>query len=171
MLITRLLAPGDWRVLSSIRLEALRDSPSAFLAEYKKEELFRRHEWQREFERGDWYVGVAKPIPDDPPVSLLGITREPATPAHECFLEYLWVAPGHRGRGIAFEMINQVLERLRRSGIRTVFLWILDGNDGAMRLYKRRGFVSCNIRQPLPNRPDVSEELMRLNLAAPGPAA
>lgn len=164
MLLTRQLSSGDWRVLSRIRLEALRDSPSAFLAEYKKEELFHHRKWRREFKRGDWYVGVTEANPDDQPISLLGITREPATPGHECFLEYVWVASGHRCRGVAFEMVSQVLEHLKRSGVRTVFLWILDGNDGAMRLYKRLGFVSCNIRQPLPNRPDVSEERMRLSL-------
>ncbi len=164
MLVIRQLASGDWHVLSAIRLTALQDSPLAFLAEYENEETFDSRRWRAEFERGKWYVGITAEDPGEHAVSMLGITREAATPGHECFLEYLWVAPGHRGRGIAFEMINQVLQRLRRSGIRTVFLWILDGNDGAMRLYKRLGFVSCNIRQPLEKRPDVSEELMRLRL-------
>lgn len=135
-----------------------------FLSDYKSEKKLDNSRWRTEFERGDWYVGVAETGPDDVPIGMLGITREPTTPGDECFMEYLWVAPEHRCHGIAFEMLNQVLERLKRSGIRTVFLWVLDGNDGATRLYKRLGFVSCNVRQPLADRPGRSEELMQLNL-------
>jgi hypothetical protein len=61
-------------------------------------------------------------------------------------------------------MTNLVLDRLKRSGIRTVFLWILDGNESAMRLFRRLGFISCNHHQPLEERPGRSEELMKLNL-------
>jgi ribosomal protein S18 acetylase RimI-like enzyme len=169
MLVIRLLTPRDWHVLRKTRLTALRESPGTFLSEYKSEKTFNNGKWRTEFDRGDWYVGVTETDPDDKPVGMLGITREPATPDYECFLEYLWVAPEHRCRGIASEMINQVLGHLKRSGIRTVFLWVLDGNDGAMRLYKRLGFVSCNVRQPLAGRPGRSEELMRLNLGWPRP--
>ena len=165
MLATKLLSPPEREVLRGTRLTALQDSPDAFLADYDKEKEFGDREWRAtEFDRGDWYVGLTEASPGTAPVSLLGITREPTTPGHECFLEYLWVAPEHRRRGVASEMINQVLERLKRSGIRTVFLWVLDGNDRAVRLYERLGFVRCNVRQPLPDRPERSEELMRLNL-------
>jgi ribosomal protein S18 acetylase RimI-like enzyme len=61
-------------------------------------------------------------------------------------------------------MINYVLGLLRNSPVRTVFLWVLDNNDRAMSLYKRVGFVSCNYRQPLEDRPERSEELMQLDL-------
>lgn len=164
MFVAKLLTPGDWNVLRTIRLAALQESPSAFLAEYGKEEAFDDRRWRDEFERGNWFVGIMEKEPDDDPISVLGITRELTTPPYECYLEYLWVAPGDRCRGVAFEMVNQVLQRLRRSGVRTVFLWILDGNDRAIRLYKRLGFVSCDVRQPLPDRPQVYEELMRFNL-------
>jgi ribosomal protein S18 acetylase RimI-like enzyme len=100
-------------------------------------------------------------------VSLVGVTREHNTPAHQRFLEYIWVDPGFRRRGIAASMIRQVLDRLKQLGVRTVFLWVLDGNDSATRLYKRLGFASCNTRQPLEARPGRSEELMQLDL---GPA-
>jgi ribosomal protein S18 acetylase RimI-like enzyme len=104
--------------------------------------------------------------PESPgkPVSVLGITREPDTPAHHRFLEYVWVAPDFRRRGIAFAMIKEVLGLLHSAGVRTVFLWVLDGNDTATRLYKRIGFVSCNYSQPLDARPGRTEELMQISL-------
>jgi len=80
----------------------------------------------------------------------------------------MWVAPGRRHSGVALSMLITVLSRLRASGVRTVFLWVLDGNEAARNLYKRIGFVSSNHRQPLPGRPGRSEERMQLDLAEAG---
>lgn len=162
----RMLVPDEWHILRDVRVSALHESPQNFLSTYEREEKFDEASWRAEFSRGDWYVGIADGQPPDEPVSLVGITREPAMPAHQRFLEYLWVMPGFRGRSIAFDMINLVLDRLKSSGIRTVFLWVLDGNKNAKRLYKRLGFVSCNYRQPLKAQPGRSEELMKMDLGS-----
>src|SRR5215831_8697843 len=69
-----------------------------------------------------------------------------------------------RRRGMAKLLLRAVLDRLRHSGIQTVWLYILDGNDPAMRLYQEFGFQSTNQRQQLPDHPAGSEELMRLRL-------
>jgi ribosomal protein S18 acetylase RimI-like enzyme len=61
-------------------------------------------------------------------------------------------------------MLTVVLGRLRESGVRTAYLWVLDGNDAAVRLYKRVGFISSDQRQPLAERPGRTEELMQFNL-------
>jgi hypothetical protein len=34
-------------------------------------------------------------------------------------------------------MLNAVLDQLRAAGVRTAFLWVLDGNDVAVHLYKQ----------------------------------
>ncbi len=144
--------------MRDIRLSALHESPQAFLATYAEEREFTEDRWRAEFMRGSWNVGIEA----GQPVSLVGITREPDSPADECYLGYLWVAPQFRGRGTAFQLINHVLVRLKKSGMRTVFLWVLDGNDSAMRLYQRLGFIRSNYRQPLPA--GRSEERMHLDL-------
>jgi ribosomal protein S18 acetylase RimI-like enzyme len=164
MLDVKVLTPNDWDALREIRLTALSESPGMFLSVYEQEAGYDESKWQGEFTRGDWYVGVVTPESPDKPVSVLGITREPDTPAHHRFLEYVWVAPGFRRRGVAFTMIKEVLEQLHSAGVRTVFLWVLDGNDSATRVYKRIGFVSCNYSQPLEARPGRTEELMQISL-------
>ena len=164
MLDVKVLTPNDWRVLREIRLTALSESPEMFLSIYEQEAGYDESKWQSEFTRGDWYVGMAAPESPDKPVSVLGITREPDSPDHHCFLEYVWVAPGFRRRGVASTMIRRVLGQLRSVGVRTVFLWVLDGNDDATRLYKRIGFVGCNRSHPLEARPGRSEELMQMSL-------
>lgn len=159
-----LLTPNEWRTLREIRLSALSESPDAFLSTYEEESEYDELKWRTEFARGDWYVGMVKLESDDKPVSIAGITREPGTPAHQRFLEYVWVAPESRRQGVAFDMINEVLGRLKQSGVQTVFLWVIDGNDSAMRMYKRVGFFSCNRRQKLEEFPGRSWELMQVHL-------
>jgi ribosomal protein S18 acetylase RimI-like enzyme len=61
-------------------------------------------------------------------------------------------------------LLRTVLDHLRDSGVLTVWLWILDGNERAMRLYQRFGFISTNERQPLTANPARNEERLRLSL-------
>jgi ribosomal protein S18 acetylase RimI-like enzyme len=164
MLDIKLLTANEWRRLRQIRLSALNESPHTFLSTYEEESEYDELKWRTEFARGDWYVGMVRLESGDKPVSIAGITHEPGTPAHQRFLEYVWVAPESRREGVAFDMINEVLDRLKLSGVRTVFLWVLDGNGNAMRLYKRLGFFSCNHRQELEEFPGRSWELMQIDL-------
>lgn len=154
------LACDEWATLRDIRLAALHDSPGAFLATHEREMEFGEDQWRAEFIRGDWYVGRM----DDRAVSLLGITRTADTPADQCYLEYLWVAPEHRRSGIASRMLGIVLTLLQAAGLSTAFLYVLDGNESAQQLYKRVGFVSTNHRQRLPGQ-NRSEELLQLDLS------
>jgi ribosomal protein S18 acetylase RimI-like enzyme len=156
----RPLVPDEWFILRDIRLTALSESPHAFLSSYERERVYGEDQWRAEFTRGDWNVGFM----EGRPASLLGVTREPDTPAGECYLEYLWVAPDRRRRHLALDMIVDVLDRLRARGMRTAFLWVLDGNEVAMSVYRRAGFMSTNHRQPLVARPGRTEERLYLNL-------
>ena len=159
------LVEDDWPRLRDIRLKALDTDPAAFLASHETEVAFAEQRWRQEFTRGEWHVmHVADHHPGLQDVGLLGVTRLPATPSRERYLEYLWVAPGVRQRGVASNLLRTVLDQLRDSGVRTVWLYILDGNTPAMRLYQRFGFQSTNDVQLLPDDPTRSEELLRLHL-------
>jgi ribosomal protein S18 acetylase RimI-like enzyme len=155
------LTENDWPRLQSIRLSALRDDPLAFLSTYEREEAYSEQRWRQEFSRGEWNVMLAS----GQDVGLVGATRGPDLPLHECDLEFLWVAPDSRRAGGATMLLRTVLDRLRDSGVRIVWLWILNGNDLAMHLYEQFGFQSTNQRQPLPEQPDRYEERMRLRLS------
>jgi ribosomal protein S18 acetylase RimI-like enzyme len=156
----KMLVCDEWLTLRDIRLAALQESPPSFLSTYEQEKAYGEHKWRAELTRGNWNIGIL----EDRPVSLLGDIHVPGMPAHERYFEYLWVAPECRRSGVALGMLTIVLDRLQASGVRTVFLWVLDGNDAAIHLYKRVGFVSDNHRQPLAAHPGRSEERMRLDL-------
>jgi ribosomal protein S18 acetylase RimI-like enzyme len=155
------LTENDWHRLRDIRLSALSDDPMAFLATYEDEAAYDEHRWRREFARGEWNVMCAS----GQDVGLVGATTEPGMPPHERHLEFLWIAPASRRAGAATMLLRTVLDRLRDSGVRTVWLWILNGNDPALSLYQQFGFQSTNERQPLPDDPARTEERMRLRLS------
>jgi ribosomal-protein-alanine acetyltransferase len=51
------------------------------------------------------------------------------------------VLPAYRGRGIARALLAATLGRLRRRGLRSVWLMVRPDNTGAIALYRRAGFV------------------------------
>ena len=130
------LTEDDWLRLRGIRLSALKENPQEFLSSFEVEDTYAERKWRSEFARGEWVVIIA----GDEVVGVLGATRESVMPSYECYLEYLWVSPGFRESGAASLLLKTVLDRLRDSGVITVWLWILDGNDPAMRLYEKFGF-------------------------------
>jgi ribosomal protein S18 acetylase RimI-like enzyme len=155
-----ILTVNEWSRLRGVRLSALRDNPSAFLSSHEREEAYDEQRWRQEFSRGEWNIMQA----GGKAIGLLGVTRELAMSLQECYLEYLWVAPDFRRSGLASTLLRTVLDRLRDSGVHTVWLYVLDGNRGAMRFYEGFGFQSTNERQLLPDHPAGSEERMRLRL-------
>jgi ribosomal protein S18 acetylase RimI-like enzyme len=152
---------SDWLRLQDIRLEALRVSPDNFLSTYEVEKTYGEERWLAEFSRGDWYIGVL----NGSPVGVLGITIEPAT--NDRYLEYLWTAREARRSGVAQRMLTTVVDRLRESGIPTLFLYVLDGNEAAVALYRRFGFTDNGQPQPLEQRLGRSEQRMKLDLRRP----
>lgn len=149
---------GEWVTLREMRLAALRESPGAFLSSHSEELAFEEQKWRAEFVRGEWTVEIR----NDKPIALVGVTREQATPSDECYLEYLWVSPGFRRRGVAMDLVKNVLRRLLNLGFATIWLWVLDGNEPARRLYEKCGFTSTGLTQRPRRSPWRSEELMRL---------
>ena len=159
-LSVEVLTEDEWPRLQSIRLTALWEDPTVFLFSHEQEAAYGEREWRQEFSRGQWNIMVS----DHKDIGLLGVTREEGMAEQECYLEYLWVASDFRRDGMASLLLKTVLARIRASGIRTVWLYILDGNDPAMKLYQSLGFQSTNERVLLPDHPAGGEELLKLRL-------
>ena len=55
-------------------------------------------------------------------------------------LETLVVTPEHRGGGLGTALLDRVERRLEELGVRDILIGIVASNDGARRLYERRGY-------------------------------
>lgn len=157
------LTENEWPRLQSIRLTALGQDPSVFLYTREQEAVYGEQEWRQEFSRGQWYVMVS----DHKEIGLLGVTREETVSEQKYNLEYVWVDPDFRRAGVASALLRTALADLRASGVRTVWLYILDGNESAMRLYRKFGFRNANERIELPEHPAGGEERLKLHLDEP----
>ncbi len=56
------------------------------------------------------------------------------------FLDEIYVAPAHRGYGVAAHALEDLVEIARTDGLKALHLEVMDGNEGAMRLYRRAGW-------------------------------
>ena len=153
----KVLEEHEWPMLREARLAALRDSPDAFLSTFERERRYDEKRWRSEFSRGEWTVMLT----EDRTIGLLGATRYLSGPRDERYLEYMWVSSEFRRSGRASELMKTVMRRLGDSGVVTVWLWVLDGNDAARRLYEGLDFVYTGTRQRLRGDPPRYEEEMK----------
>jgi ribosomal protein S18 acetylase RimI-like enzyme len=141
----QLLAPVDWELLREARLEALLDSPHAFMSSHACESLWAESEWLRLFEAARWIVALEAE-------KVIGLARsiaEPALPATR-HIESVWVAPTHRRRGVSRALLHALADRERRLGVTDLMLWVLEDNQDAQRAYEAIGFEATGERQFLP---------------------
>jgi len=169
--VVRRITPADGALLRDLRLRALRDAPSAFASTYADEVDRPQEEWDARAARGsagpDGFTGVA--LDGDNGVGLVGGFRNDHDGHHaDIDLVSMWVAPSHRGSGVAAMLVDAVLDWARdEAAAEVVGLWVTRGNTAAQRLYERLGFVETGDVQPLPSDPCKDEVRMVFGLRAP----
>lgn len=150
---TTVLGPDDWPLWRQLRLAALTDAPEAFgstLADWSGAGDTEQR-WRARLD--DVALNVAL-LADGVPVGMVSATAPDIEGQVE--LISLWVAPGSRGRGVGDEAVRQVLawaEREHPAG--RVVLSVRAGNDHAIALYARHGFIEVG-----PSPDDPGERLM-----------
>ena len=102
---------------------------------------------------GDRFVGLAAGFDDDEEGLPDGV-----------HLVAMWVDPDARRQGVGARLVEAVVSWAREREAPEVHLWVADGNEAALELYRRIGFEPTGIRQPLPSNPSVGEEMLRLDL-------
>jgi ribosomal protein S18 acetylase RimI-like enzyme len=112
---------SSWRVRSSSYREWLAD-PRSFLLLARSEERVVGYALVRVMEAGP---------------ELTDSWRVPAAIAE---IETMLVSSPFRGAGVGGRLLNAIDAELERQGITEVIVGVMPGNDGAQRLYERRGF-------------------------------
>jgi ribosomal protein S18 acetylase RimI-like enzyme len=159
--IRRLLA-DEWALLRRLRLEALQESPSAFGSTFERELAFDEATWRSRLETSAFFAAESG---DD----VLGMAcafrpeAEGDVPS-TMQLVSMWVAPGHRRRGVGSLLLTAVLEYARAHGESKVGLCVAEGNEPAATLYRTAGFEPTGEVQAMPGRPDERELHMTVSL-------
>ena len=71
-----------------------------------------------------------------------------------------------RGRGIGSDLLDWMLDVADRSGVQTIYLEVRESNEGALRLYRGRGFEEIGVRKEYYDRPREDARVLKLALGA-----
>ncbi len=133
------LTPDEWAIWRELRLAALMEAPDAFSA--------RLADWQGDGDREErWRARLGIPgsynlaaVFDGRPVGM--VSGLPANADGLVELISMWVGPGARGQGVGDRLMRAVEGWARRSGAKGMRLAVMAGNEPAVALYHRHGYV------------------------------
>lgn len=138
-----MLGADDWPIAREVRLRALKDSPSAYIADYEAEVTVGEDGWRERFSRMHWVVARDE-------ARIIGqasSVRVADRPPDERHIESVWVDPRYRRTGV----LRAVLAELAavEPDVTEWRVWVLDTNAIARQVYDRLGFSPTGERQLL----------------------
>jgi RimJ/RimL family protein N-acetyltransferase len=138
----RRLNRNDAEAFRALRLEALRDSPTAFGSSHH-EEADRPLDWFAAELAPDAARLMFGALLDDRLVGIVGVAPEPAAKErHRAVIRSMFVVPAARGRGVAAALLRHALAVADAlPGVWQVILTVTAGNEAAIRLYRAHGFT------------------------------
>ena len=157
MVLVRETAADDWQALRDIRLEALRDAPTAFASTYERETLCDEAHWHDRIARGGTFLAFIPEVSATEPAGLIGGYQEDPVTVQ---LVSMYVRPRARGRGVGEALVATVIDWAGNRNAERVRLWVTETNAPARALYERCGFTLTGDRQPVPSNPSLDEVAM-----------
>jgi RimJ/RimL family protein N-acetyltransferase len=142
----RRLNPADASAFQTLRLQALRECPTAFSSSYEEE-----------FETAISVVAsrlapesgrdIFGAFSETVLVGTVGLGREEALKlAHKGFIRGMYVSAAFRNQGIGRQLVAHVLQHAASlSGLRQVTLTVTASNLAAIALYEKMGFRSFGL--------------------------
>jgi GNAT superfamily N-acetyltransferase len=161
MVLVRETVAGDWQALRDIRLEALRDAPTAFGSTYEREALRGEAHWRERISRGGTFLAYLPDLSASEPAGLIGGYQEDPVTVQ---LVSMYVRPRARGHGVGDALVATVIGWARDQNAAEVHLWVTETNAPARALYERCGFALTGEKQPLPSDPSLGEVAMSRTL-------
>jgi ribosomal protein S18 acetylase RimI-like enzyme len=172
----RRIAVPDWPELRRLRLEALKDSPLAFLERYDESVAKPDEFWRGRAQRGA-AGGAAATFVAEVATSgrflgkATGYVNPDVTGRVKVEVVGVYVSPEHRGSGVAEALVARVVRWAgEEAGADRIGLYVVDNNERAARFYRRLGFVPTGHTVPYPHDPAYREIQMVLRSGVrPGP--
>ena len=141
----RALTEDEWETFRHLRLEALRDSPDAFVASHEDEEGKPEEFWRARMRRSVRLVAEA----DDEMVGVVSIGDAAEGVENGGQLFGLWVHPDWRGRSVAANLVRQGARIAAEQGLRQLYYWVGSDNGRAVVFASSFGFRPTDDRRPM----------------------
>ena len=158
----RRVRADDWPALRDLRLEALEDTPIAFLETLEAARAAADEVWQARAARGSV---------DGDAFQVMAWEEDRVVGTCVCFLrdEAAWlaavyVAPAYRGQGLVGRLAQACAEWGREQGMGVLRLEVHEDNGRAQAAYARLGFRDTGERGPYPLPPYGLEVFMERSL-------
>ncbi len=134
----RALTPADQPAWREMRLEALREFPTAFLTTYDEQRTRPAADDRAMLARGAWRGLFAD-------AQMIGIgafiRHRQAAAAHRADIGAIYVSQAHWGRGAGQFMMDGLEREARTAGLLQLELSVAANNTRAIRFYEHCGFV------------------------------
>ena len=160
--LVRRVAPGDWAAVRDLRLEALADTPIAYLETLDAARALDDDDWQARARRGAQGGDSVQALVlsgERPVATCVGFVG-----GGTAWLAAVYVTPAWRGRGLLAPLVEQVVAWSREQGQSRLSLEVHEDNAAARAAYARLGFVETGVRRPYPLDPSGAELEMVLDL-------
>jgi RimJ/RimL family protein N-acetyltransferase len=138
-----------------MRLTSLQDAPYAFSSTYDSQLHRSAESWREQAESTAQGTNRATFIAfsEDVPIGIAALYRiEVQADVGE--LVQVWITPEYRGKSIAWDLMNTILEWAGENNFHTIKATITDGNTRALKFYIKYGF-SITGESSSPNSADV----------------
>ncbi|HLK46082.1 MAG TPA: GNAT family N-acetyltransferase [Acidimicrobiales bacterium] len=145
----RRVHPDEWATLRDVRLAALRDAPYAFNSTVEEASAFDEGWWRDRAATQACVVAFDGAAPIG--LAMGGHLREPDPEVRT--LRSMWVAPDHRGAGVADGLVDDVVAWARAEGASRLVLWALLPAARAQAFYERYGFTRGAVEAPTEHHP------------------
>jgi ribosomal protein S18 acetylase RimI-like enzyme len=155
---------GEWPQYRELRLEALQDSPLAFVEQYKESLAQPDRFWQDRVDRSA--AGATSGM-------FVAVHADAFVGKASCFVEQditefvsvhvvgVYVTPRFRGTGVAEAVVTAAIRFAQdEAGADRVRLFVTENNERAAAFYRRLGFAPTGVTMPYPPDPTYAEHEM-----------
>jgi len=148
--VIRRIDAADWERLRDVRLRGLAADAHAFLLSLERAREFPEAHWRDRATPNETQATFVEER-DGALIAIVAafIGEDPET----AYLVGMWVAPEVRGTGVAVRLVERVLDWAREHRRTRVVLSVKRGNEAAVGLYAKCGFVEIPEPADLPYEP------------------
>jgi GNAT superfamily N-acetyltransferase len=160
----RVLTGRDADPCRLLRLEGLRDFPTAFASSYDEEREIGVEKVADRLEPSE-NGAVLGAVDGGELIGMVGVQRETALKLrHKALIWGMYVKPARRKHGTGSALLSAALDyaATRMLGLRQINLWVNVKNVSAIQMYRSAGFEPCGIERAFLIVDDVPQDLLHM---------